>query len=90
MVLVGTLDLFELMVNNLAGNIFLSLVIWAVILMVAGIMGRMSFQSILIILCSYFAVAMVGYIGALASVPIMIWAIWYMLSGIINAVNNMR
>ena len=90
MVLTGSLDLFELLVNYTFGNIFLSLVGWGLILLVTGIMGRMSFQSILIILSTYFAVALVGYIGALAAVPLAICALWYMLTGILNKVNEMR
>lgn len=86
----GSFDLYEILVNYIFGGIFFSLVGWAIILLITGIMGRMSFQSILIILSTYFAVAMVGYIGALAAVPIFVWAVWYMTVGIINKINEMR
>lgn len=78
----GSLDLFELMVNYVAGGIFLSLVIWGIILLITGIMGRMSFQSIAIILGTYFAVSMVGYLGAFASVPIFLLALAYLVWGV--------
>lgn len=86
----GTIDLFELMVNYVAGGIFISIVLWGIILLVTGIMGRMSMPSILIILGTFFAVSMVGYIGALAAVPMMMVALWYMTVGILNYVNTMR
>ena len=84
------LDLFSLMVEYVAGGILLSLILWALILLVTGIMGRLSMQSIIIIISTYFAVAAVGYVGALAAVPLFIWATWYILVGIINYVNQMR
>jgi hypothetical protein len=90
MVLAGSLDLFELMVSYLAGNLGLSLIIWAGILLITGIIGRLSMQSILIIIVTYFAVVGVGYVGALAGIPLFIWAAWYMVSGIINYLNGIR
>ena len=90
MVLAGTTDLFVLLVEYVFGSIFLSLIGWALILFVTGIMGRMSFQSMIIVILVYLAVASVGYIGAIAAVPLMIWAIWYATTGIINKVNEMR
>lgn len=90
MALVGSLDLFTLLVENVAGSIALSLILWGLILLVTGIMGRMSFQSILIILFTYFVAVAVGYVGALAAAPLTIWALWYMFTGLINKVNEMR
>lgn len=80
--------MFELMVNYVAGGILLSLLMWALILLITGIMGRMSMKSILIILSTFIMVAAVGYIGALAAVPIFVIALWYMVTGIINRVIN--
>lgn len=84
------LDLFVLLVEYVAGGILFSLILWALILLVTGIMGRLSMQSIIIIITTYFAVAAVGYIGALAAVPLFIWAAWYMTVGIVNYLNQMR
>lgn len=89
-VLPGSLDLFELLVNYVSGSILLSLVIWAVIILITGIMGRMSLESIIIIIATYFLVVSVGYVGALAAVPLILWACWYMVGGIINYINNVR
>lgn len=86
----GSLDLFELLVNYICGSIFLSLVVWAVILLVTGIMGRMSFQSILIIVFTYLAVVSVGYIGALAALPLAGIALYYAITGVLNKINEMR
>jgi hypothetical protein len=90
MALTGSLDLFVLNVEYIAGSILLSLIIWALILLITGIMGRMSMQSILIIIVTYFAVVSIGYIGGLAAVPLFLWAAWYMITGLLNAVNQMR
>ena len=90
MALEGSLDLFVLLVEYVAGSILLSLFLWALILLVTGIMGRMSMQSIMIILATYFAVVSIGYVGALAGVPLFLWAGWYMTVGIINYFNQMR
>jgi hypothetical protein len=86
----GSLDLFELMVNYVAGGVALSLLIWAVILMITGILGRMSMPSIIVILATFGAAASVGYIGSLAAVPILLFTLWYMVKGIINYINSMR
>jgi len=89
MVLTGSLDLYELMVSYISGGVLLSLVIWAIILLVTGIMGRMSMRSIIIIIATYFLIASVGYVGALAAVPLLIWAIWYCITGIVRWLNSM-
>lgn len=86
--LTGSLDLFELMVNYVAGGILLSLIIWALVIIVTCIMGRVSMQSIIILLATYFAVASIGYVGALGAVPIALWAMWYGVSGILNFINS--
>jgi hypothetical protein len=85
-----SLDLFVLLVEYLAGSISLAILIWAGILLITGILGRMSISSLTIILVTFLAVAGVGYIGALAAVPLLMWAIWYMVTGIINKYNEMR
>jgi len=90
MALAGSLDLFSLLVDNVTGSIFLSLIVWAGIMLVAGIIGRMSMKSILIIILTYASAALVGYVGALAAVPLFLFALWYMVSGIINWINGMR
>lgn len=89
-VLPGSLDLFELMVNYVAGSIGLSIILWALILFITGVLGRMSFQSITFIVVVFLAVASVGYVGALASAGLFLWALWYMISGGLNYINQMR
>jgi len=86
----GSLDLFILMVEYVAGSIGVSLIIWAVILLITCIMGRMSMKSILILLITYFGAVSVGYVGALAAVPLFLFAAFYMVTGIVNWVNAMR
>ena len=88
--LTGSLDLYELLVNYVFGGVFLSLIGWALVLLVTGIMGRMSMQSILIIIGVYFLSVMVGYIGALAAVPLFIISFWYMTVGLLNKLNELK
>jgi len=90
MALAGSIDLFVLLVEYVAGGILFSLVLWALVLLITGIMGRMSMPSILVIITTFFVVAGTGYVGALAAVPVFLWACWYMIVGIINYANNMR
>jgi len=90
MPLAGSLDLFLLMTGFVAGSIMLSIIIWALILLVTGIMGRMSMPSILIILITFLGVSTVGYVGALGAVPIFLWASWYLTTSILNWINSMR
>jgi len=90
MPLAGSIDLYILMVDYVAGGILFSLILWAIILLITGIMGRMSMNSIIVIISTYFVVAAAGYTGSLAVVPITVWALWYMITGIINYINQMR
>lgn len=88
--LAGSLDLFTLMVEYVAGSLLLSLVIWIVILLVTGIMGRLSMKSINVILLTFICVAGAGYVGSLATAPLLLFALWYMISGILNYINQIR
>jgi len=88
--LTGSLDLFVLMTSYVAGGILLSLILWAFILLITGIMGRLSMNTILIVIITYFVAVGVGYTGALFAVPLLLWALWYAISGIINYINMMR
>lgn len=88
--LTGSLDLFELLVSYVAGGIFLSLMLWGMIILITCIMGRLSMKSILILLVVYGASSGVGYIGALAAVPVFLFASWYMVVGILNSINQLR
>ena len=88
MVLAGSLDLFELWVNYLAGGILLSILLWVLVLLVTCIMGRLSMKSIIVILGTFICVAGVGYVGALAAVPLFLFALWYMIEGISRRLNS--
>ncbi len=90
MVLTGSLDLFVLMVEYLCGSVLLSLIVWALILLVTGILGRLSVNLILIVLACYLVAASVGYIGAIGLVIVFPLAAWYMVGGIINSLNQPR
>lgn len=89
-VLPGSLDLYELMVNYVAGDILLSIFLWALILLITGIMGRMQMESLLVIITTFLVVAMVGFFGAWVAMGLFFWAVWYGVSGIINWISAMR
>lgn len=82
------LDLFVLLVEYVFGSIILSIIGWAVVIFVTGILGRVSIESSIVILITYLAIAAVGYIGALAAVILFIFSAWYMVTGILRAVNG--
>ncbi len=88
MVLTGSLDLFELMVVYTTGSILLSLIVWALLLLVAGIIGRMSMKSIIIIIATFLAVAAMGYAGIFAGALLFLFALWYMVEGILRKFNG--
>ena len=90
MPLAGSLDLFILMVDYVAGGILFSLILWAIILLITGILGRMSMNSIIVILATYAVTVSVGYVGALLVVPLFTFALWYALSGVVNYINQIR
>lgn len=86
----GSLDLFEIMVNYLAGSILLSLIIWGMIILITCIMGRMSMKSILVLEITYLATVSIGYVGALSVAILFPLALWYMITNIVNAINAPR
>lgn len=88
MALTGSLDLFELMVVYTTGSILLSLIVWALLLLVTGIMGRMSMKSIIIIIATFLAVAAMGYAGIFAGALLFLFALWYMVEGILRKFNG--
>ena len=90
MALEGSLDLFVLLVEYVAGGVFLAIVLWAIVLLITGIMGRLSMMTIIIILITYISTAMIGYFGALLSVPIFLVALLYMVTGIINKLSEIK
>jgi hypothetical protein len=87
MVLTGSLDLFELMVVYTTGSILLSLVVWALLLLVTGILGRMSMKSIIIIIATFLAVVSMAYMIIIGYL-LLLFAIWYMVEGILRKFNG--
>jgi len=83
-------DLFTLLVSYIFGNVFIAMFGIDLILLITGILGRMAIQSILVVLIFFTAVFLVGYIGALAAVPLFLICVYYFVSGFINWINNMR
>ena len=86
----ASLDLFTLLVTYVFGNIFLSMFGVCLLLLITGIIGRMAMQSILVVLIFFVCVFLIGYVGALAAIPLFLLCGYYFISGMINWVNNMR
>jgi hypothetical protein len=82
------IDLFVLLVEYVFGSILLSIIGWAFIMLVTGILGRVSIQSITIIIATFLAVSTIGYIGALAALPLFLWAAWYFTVGLLRYMNQ--
>lgn len=88
MALEGSLDLFVLMVEYTTGSIALSIIVWALLLLVVGIMGRMSMKSITILLATFLAVASMGYMGTFFGILVLMGALWYMITGFKRVTEN--
>ena len=84
------LDLYYLLVESVFGSVFLSMFGILLIIFVTGILGRMDVKSILMISIIFIGVFMCGYVGALAVLPLFLFAIYYFISGAINWFMNMR
>jgi len=84
------LDLFALFVENIFGNILISIFGLALIFFVIGAISRMSQLSMFFLIGSFLAIMFMGYFGALAAVPIFIFVFWYFIRGLINFVNSIR
>lgn len=80
----GTLDLFELLVNNVFGHVIVSLFGVCIIMFVTGVMGRLSIQSMLVIILTFLFVAMIGYFGSIMAIIVLLFSLWYFISGMIG------
>ncbi len=88
MIELASFDLFSLLVSYIFGSIALAILGWALLMLLAGIMGRMSFSSILTIIITFLGVSSIAYIGSLGAIPVFLWACWFASTGVINKLNE--
>ena len=88
--ILGSLDLFELLVNNVFGNVLVSILGVAAIMFVTGVMGRLSVNSIIIIISSFLLVATIGYFGSIPAILALLFAAYYFISGLINWIQSLQ
>lgn len=81
------LDLFTLLVSYVTGSILLSLIVWCLVLLFAGILGRMSMKSIIIIIATFLAVVSMAYMIIIGYL-LLLFALWYMVEGILRKFNG--
>jgi hypothetical protein len=89
-ILPGSLDLYELMVNYIAGDVLLSLFLWAGIMLIAGIMGRLNMETLGVVIGTFLMVAMAGFFGAWLAMFLFFGALWYGFSGALNWFSSLR
>ena len=81
-------DLWCLFVENVAGGIFISGLVVALIMLFMAIIGKMSIKSAVIIIGTFFCVFATGYVGALGAVPLFLFALIYFWQGLIRWINT--
>lgn len=84
------IDLFDLLVVHVFGNIFLSGLGIAALMFFMGIIGRMSFNSILFVIGTFMAVFLTGYLGPIGIILLFIGAMVYFVAGVIGFINWIR
>lgn len=82
------LDLWCLLVENIAGGIFISGLLVTLIMIFMAIIGKMSIKSTIIIIGTFFCVFATGYVGALGAVPLFLLSLVYFWQGLIRWINN--
>lgn len=86
----ASLDLFTLFVSYIFGSIFLSMFGLAFIYFIIGVMGKMTVESILVVILFFMGVFMVGYFGGGMAAIVFLIACWYFISNAINWWNSAR
>jgi len=81
------LDLFNLFVENVFGNILFSGFGLAALFIIICITCRMSLTSIIFLVGTFVMTFSMGYFGALAAVPLFIVAFAYFANSMINYLN---
>jgi len=83
-------DLFSLFVEQVFGNILLAGVGITAGFLLICVFGRMSYNSMLFLCGAFFMVFCMGYFGALAAVPVFIFAFIYFSHSVLNLINSYR
>jgi len=81
-------DLFYLFVEVVFGNILLSGLGLCAIILLIGMMSKMSPQLLSYLIVLFAVTFGAGYVGALVAVPIFLIAFYYFASSLLNFVNS--
>ena len=82
------LNLFTLLVENVFGSIWLAGLGITILFIVMGMMSKMSAPTIIVVVGTFIGVFAVGYVGAIAAVPLFIIGLIYFAYGWINYFTN--
>lgn len=77
-------DLYYLLVENVFGSFFITIIGLAVLFFLIGVGTRMSTASILFLEGTFLTVMLMGNYGAIAGVVIFIGAFYYFISGLLS------
>ena len=83
------LDLFELLVINVFGNILLTGLGLTILFIIMGFFSRMSAPTIIIVVGTFACVYAIGYVGALAAIPLFIISLAWFSYGVLNFILNL-
>lgn len=83
-------DLWYLLVENVFGNFLLTVIALTGLLFLMGVWSRMASYSIYMIAGLFLMVMGVGYLGAIAAVPLFIFTLYYFGSAVFNYLSQFR
>ena len=86
----GAFDLWYLLVENVFGNLMLTGIGLVVIMIIIGVLSRMSTLTIEVVVGMFIVTFAVGYVGAIASVFVSIGTITYFSIAVIRFFNQFR
>lgn len=84
------LDLYHMFVEQVFGSVIAAGVGLAFLFALVCVIGRVSYGSIIFLVGTFIMVYFMGFLGALAAVPIFIGSFIYFVSGILNLINSYR
>lgn len=84
----AALDLFNLFVENVFGNILFSIIGLSLVFFVIGVLSRMSQVSIIYLIGTFMGVMGIGYLGALIALPFFIFAFMYFAYSLLKFVST--
>lgn len=82
-------DLWHILVEVIFGSVWLSGLVIGVVFLLMGMIARMSFPTLSIILLTYFMAFFTGYYGVVVIMPVFLFAVAYFISGVYGVIRRM-